>query len=368
MKRLLIVVSLLCSLFFGITKNADGRKPSGRHSVRQHTRRLKSGKVVSVRQHMRGSGSTLHRSGRSSVRTYNRTAPDSTSNVWEFTQGDHRWAADVQAQYRLATGVLASYEMGYGSGRIYLDTDDGKRFVIRDPKNPSAETAFRELLASLQTRNRQNTRQGALVRQDRMMNSGLSAQDRSVRTGRGVRAQTKIQVPSAFRYAAGPTLEPSWIRAQRAERALLGELQAQSAEIPLPTDFSGRCIGVTDGDTIKVLWNRQSVAVRLYGVDCPEKKQAFGARAKQFTSTLTFGKMVQVYGKGRDRYGRTLGWVFVGKSCLNAELVSNGLAWHYKTFAPKETKLAALEVEAKTAKRGLWLDEKAVAPWAWRKS
>ena len=35
-------------------------------------------------------------------------------------------------------------------------------------------------------------------------------------------------------------------------------------------------MGVSDGDTIKVLDHGKMVKIRLYGVDTPEKKQAFG--------------------------------------------------------------------------------------------
>ena len=53
---------------------------------------------------------------------------------------------------------------------------------------------------------------------------------------------------------------------------------------PFATDFTGRVIGVTDGDTITVLHNGKGERIRLHGIDCPEKRQAFGKRAKQFTA------------------------------------------------------------------------------------
>ncbi len=59
-------------------------------------------------------------------------------------------------------------------------------------------------------------------------------------------------------------------------------------------DFSGRVIGVTDGDTIKVLHNGKAEKIRLHGIDCPEKAQPFGTKAKQFTSEMVFGKDVTV--------------------------------------------------------------------------
>src|SRR5207247_10694465 len=67
--------------------------------------------------------------------------------------------------------------------------------------------------------------------------------------------------------------------------------------------FTGKVVGVTDGDTITVLHNGKGERVRLHGIDCPEKGQAFGQRAKQFTSALAFGKEVTVTVLDSDRYG-----------------------------------------------------------------
>ena len=53
-------------------------------------------------------------------------------------------------------------------------------------------------------------------------------------------------------------------------------------------------MGVCDGDTITVLNNGHTDRVRLHGIDCPEKGQDFGARGKQLTSDLCFGKIVAV--------------------------------------------------------------------------
>src|SRR5437016_4275215 len=100
-------------------------------------------------------------------------------------------------------------------------------------------------------------------------------------------------------------------------------------------DFSGRVVGVSDGDTIKVMHDGKAEKVRLHGIDCPEKGQAYGTRAKQVTSTLTFGKDVRVQTYGHDKYGRTVGEVILsdGRS-LNYELVRVGLAWWYQKYAP----------------------------------
>ncbi len=44
-----------------------------------------------------------------------------------------------------------------------------------------------------------------------------------------------------------------------------------------------------------------------------------------------------------------------------------GLAWHDPRYAPKAKEYAEAEAEARKEKRGLWSDDKPVAPWDWRK-
>ncbi len=52
----------------------------------------------------------------------------------------------------------------------------------------------------------------------------------------------------------------------------------------LAADFTGRVVGVSDGDTITVLHNGKAEWIRLNGIDSPEKRQAFSKRAKRFTA------------------------------------------------------------------------------------
>ncbi|GAB3539578.1 hypothetical protein GCM10027443_36290 [Pontibacter brevis] len=146
------------------------------------------------------------------------------------------------------------------------------------------------------------------------------------------------------------------------------EEEAGEAAPAQPAATAGdKVIGIKDGDTIELLRNGQPVTVRLFGVDTPEKKQAFGERARQFTSDLVFGKTVRLIEHNKDRYGRTVGTIMLpdGRN-LNEELVKNGFAWHYKAYS-KDTRLANLEADAKRFKRGLWQDPNPVAPWDFRK-
>lgn len=131
-----------------------------------------------------------------------------------------------------------------------------------------------------------------------------------------------------------------------------------------------KVVGVKDGDTIVVLdtATKQSFTVRLSEVDCPEKNQAFGTKAKQFTSDLVYGKFVFVKIETTDRYGRSIGKVYYKDSIyLSETLIKNGMAWHYKAYS-KSKYLAALETEARKNKVGLWIDSNAIEPSKYRKS
>lgn len=58
----------------------------------------------------------------------------------------------------------------------------------------------------------------------------------------------------------------------------------------LAGDASGRVTRILDGDTLEVLHNQHPERIRLNGIDCPEKGQAYGKRAKQTALELVFGK------------------------------------------------------------------------------
>lgn len=131
--------------------------------------------------------------------------------------------------------------------------------------------------------------------------------------------------------------------------------------------FAGTVVGITDGDTIRVLRDGKEVKIRLNGIDAPESSQAFGQRAKQICSELAFGKIVDVRVIGKDRYDRLVADIILpGSTSLNKELVALGMAWHYKAYS-RDSTLASLESQAKSAKAGLWSDTNPVPPWDFRK-
>jgi len=134
------------------------------------------------------------------------------------------------------------------------------------------------------------------------------------------------------------------------------------------TDFQAKVIHIADGDTITVLNDiNEQIKIRLNGIDCPEKAQAYGNKAKQFTKDLVQGQMVTIQAYDTDRYGRTIGDVILedGRN-VNQELVKAGLAWWYRKYAPGNTVLEKLETEAREAKEGLWNDPHPIPPWDFR--
>ena len=90
-----------------------------------------------------------------------------------------------------------------------------------------------------------------------------------------------------------------------------------------------RCFVVTvnDGDTITVLdAQKKQQKIRLDAIDAPERGQAFGTQAKLFLSNLVIRRNVRIVYSGEDRYGRTLGTVFIGEKNINLTLVEEGSA------------------------------------------
>ncbi len=129
----------------------------------------------------------------------------------------------------------------------------------------------------------------------------------------------------------------------------------------------GKVVAITDGDTFKLLTKDSTlIKVRLANIDCPERKQPFSKRAKQFASDAIFSKTVILKVLKKDRYRRYISNVIYDDSLsLCHELIKNGLAWHYRKYS-KDSVLQALEDEARENKLGLWQNKNAIAPWKWR--
>ncbi len=132
--------------------------------------------------------------------------------------------------------------------------------------------------------------------------------------------------------------------------------------------INGLIVRISDGDTVVLLdEDKTQHRVRLDGIDCPEKKQAYGNKATQFVRDKIGNKNVSVYYNKKDQYGRILGVVVTedGEN-INELLLANGLAWHYKHYN-KNPVYANLEQEAKDKRLNIWSEKNPVEPYLFRK-
>ncbi|MEM1098904.1 MAG: thermonuclease family protein [Planctomycetota bacterium] len=143
-------------------------------------------------------------------------------------------------------------------------------------------------------------------------------------------------------------------------------LKGDEAESPPVTVHAGKVVAVVDGDTIDVLVDEEPIRIRLEGIDAPEDGQAFGTQAKKALSRAIFTKWVEVTEVDRDRWGRIIGRVHLGKRDVNLAMVRVGMAWHYTEYSDEEA-LAEAQAEANKKRRGLWRDNDPTPPWEFRK-
>lgn len=129
----------------------------------------------------------------------------------------------------------------------------------------------------------------------------------------------------------------------------------------------GHVVKVIDGDTFEMKSGNAKMRVRLFGIDSPERGQAFNVKAKEFTASLIADKNVRVVIINKDRYGRFVADVFLEDGThVNSAIVGAGYARHFKRYSDDHD-LAELEYEAQIARRGLWQDVNPIAPWEFRR-
>ncbi len=139
-----------------------------------------------------------------------------------------------------------------------------------------------------------------------------------------------------------------------------------------------KVVRVCDGDTFKAQSHDIEIKVRLMGIDAPEtskKKgepgQPYTQAAKKRLTELIYDKVVDVKSYGRNRYGRTMGVVYLDGKNINLEMVKAGLAEVYRGKMRKDFDLAPyLQAErvARTTQRGMWsMGTIYVSPRVWRK-
>ncbi len=138
---------------------------------------------------------------------------------------------------------------------------------------------------------------------------------------------------------------------------------------PAAYAWQGYVVKVLDGDSIRVRRGSKVIEVRLYGIDCPEWKQAYGNRARKYTKARLEHQAVSVEPMDVDRYARVVALVSTSGRLVNRELVRDGFAWMYPKYCRREplcSELGRLESEARSRRLGLWKDPDPVSPWPWK--
>ena len=104
-------------------------------------------------------------------------------------------------------------------------------------------------------------------------------------------------------------------------------------------DYYVQVVGITDGDTFNGLTqDKIEIRFRIFGIDAPEKNQAFSNRSKQYLSNLIYNKRVGIkVQKKNDVYGIPVVWVYTpdGRDG-SAEMLKAGMAWHFKKYDNSE--------------------------------
>lgn len=129
-------------------------------------------------------------------------------------------------------------------------------------------------------------------------------------------------------------------------------------------------VKVVDGDTIEVELGGVREKIRIIGLDTPEtvdprkEVQCFGKEASNFAKENLAGKTVYLESDrtqaNRDKYKRLLRFLFLNEGSLDFGklMILEGFGHEYTYDIPykyqKEYRQA--QVEAQTAKKGLWAD------------
>lgn len=132
------------------------------------------------------------------------------------------------------------------------------------------------------------------------------------------------------------------------------------------TVLEGKVTHVADGDTIDLVDQQgRKHRVRLEWIDAPEKDQPWGDESRQRLERQVQGQHVVVAYRERDQYDRILGQIYHDGWWLNARLVGEGLAWHYRHYSD-DAQLAQFQAAAQQQQAGLWSEPDPVPPWTYR--
>lgn len=141
--------------------------------------------------------------------------------------------------------------------------------------------------------------------------------------------------------------------------------------LPGANTVVGKVVSVYDGDTLTLVAGHGNEArkykVRFFGIDAPEAKQPYGIEARDSLRDKVLNKEVTLEIVNTDRYGRSVGKIYLGARYINREMVAEGSAWYYPDYAEHEKDLEVSQDLAKKNRAGLWKTDNPQPPWLYRK-
>ena len=143
-------------------------------------------------------------------------------------------------------------------------------------------------------------------------------------------------------------------------------LDSAPATVSAKNKITGKAAKIIDGDTFDLLLADRTIRrIRLFGIDCPERAQAYYQVAKDELGTLLRNASLTIDIRDIDRYGRTVGIVQANQKNVNEAMLSAGFAWHYRRY-DNNPEWSLLEKAARRQSLGLWADSHPVAPWVFK--
>lgn len=124
--------------------------------------------------------------------------------------------------------------------------------------------------------------------------------------------------------------------------------------------------GISDGDSLRCDCAGQRQQVRIHAIDAPERYQPFSDAARSSLSSLCLNAHARIQPLETDDYGRSIARVECRGEDVARHQVAAGMAWVYTHYAQTRPDLAELQADARSARRGLWVQDHPVAPWKWR--
>ncbi|AOB33505.1 hypothetical protein AKI39_07470 [Bordetella sp. H567] len=142
--------------------------------------------------------------------------------------------------------------------------------------------------------------------------------------------------------------------------------------------LEGRIVRVADGDTVSLLGsNNRQYKIRLASIDAPETGhgkdkpgQPYAQASRRNLESLVAGHTLTARCYEQDQYGRDVcDLPLDGGETANRRQVAGGFAWANTVRRGeylRDASLPALERAAREARKGIWAQPGAVAPWVWR--